>query len=120
MTTRATGAEFEQRALTHLQQAGLRLIARNFNTRFGEIDLVMRDSDALVFVEVRHRRDRSFGGGAASVGTAKRGRLQRAAQLLLQAHPLLAAAPCRFDVIAFDGAPAAAHCEWHRAAFEAS
>jgi len=120
VNTRAAGAEFEQRALAHLQQAGLRLIARNFNTRFGEIDLVMRDSDSLVFVEVRHRRDRSFGGGAASVGAAKRECLQRAAQLFLQAHPSLAASPCRFDVVAFDGAPAAAHCEWHRAAFEAS
>ncbi|MGH8164001.1 MAG: YraN family protein [Rhodanobacteraceae bacterium] len=118
MNTRAAGAEFEQRALAHLQQAGLRLITRNFNTRFGEIDLVMRDSDVLVFVEVRHRRDRSFGGAVASVGTAKRERLQRAAQLFLQAHPSLAAAPCRFDVVAFDGAPVAARCEWHRAAFE--
>lgn len=87
MNTRAAGAEFEQRALAHLHQAGLRLLTRNFNTRFGEIDLVMRDSDALVFVEVRHRRNRSFGGGAASVGAAKRARLQRAAQLFLQAHP---------------------------------
>lgn len=117
-TARAAGAEFEQRALMHLQQAGLRLVARNFTTRYGELDLVMRDGDALVFVEVRRRRDRSFGGGAASVGATKRKRLQRAAQLFLQSNCALSSLPCRFDVVAFDGASGAARCEWHRAAFE--
>ncbi|MGH8212386.1 MAG: YraN family protein [Rhodanobacteraceae bacterium] len=118
MNARAAGALFENHALARLQRAGLRVLARNFNTRFGELDLVMRDGDALVFVEVRYRRHGVFGGGAASVGTAKRERLMKAAQLFLQAHPQLTALPCRFDVLAFDGEPDAPHCEWQRAAFE--
>ncbi len=118
MNARAAGAVFERHALAYLQRAGLRLLARNFNTRFGELDLVMRDADALVFVEVRYRRHGAFGGGAASVGASKRERLMKAAQLFLQAHPKLAALPCRFDVLAFDGDAAAPHCDWQRSAFD--
>ena len=118
MNTRASGASFEEQALAHLQRAGLRPVARNFNTRFGELDLVMRDGEALVFVEVRYRRHGAFGGGAASVGAAKRERLMKAAQLFLQAHPKFAALPCRFDVLAFDGEADAPRCDWQRAAFD--
>ncbi|MGN6314497.1 MAG: YraN family protein [Rhodanobacteraceae bacterium] len=118
MNARAAGDVFEDRALEHLQRAGLKLLARNFATRFGELDLVMRDADALVFVEVRYRRHLGFGGGAASVGAAKRERIMRAAQGFLQAHPKLASLPCRFDVVAFDGQVHATRCEWLRAAFE--
>lgn len=118
MNARAAGDVFEDHALGHLQHAGLKLLARNFSTRFGELDLVMRDADTLVFVEVRYRRHRAFGGGAASVGAAKRERIMRAAQGFLQAHPKLASLPCRFDVVAFDGPPDAARREWLKAAFE--
>jgi len=118
VNARATGDGFEQTALECLQRAGLKLLARNFATRFGEVDLVMRDADAVVFVEVRYRRHRAFGGGAASVGTAKRERIARAAQAFLQAYPKLSALSCRFDVVAFDGEPDSAEFEWLRAAFE--
>lgn len=119
MTSAAVGARFEQLALERLERAGLTLVERNFRTRFGELDLVMRDGPTLVFAEVRYRRDARFGGGAASVGPAKRGRLARAAQGFLQSHPRLAALPCRFDVIAFDGDAEAPSCDWQRAAFDA-
>lgn len=118
MNARAAGDLFEQAALEHLQRAGLKLLARNFATRFGEVDLVMRDAQVVVFVEVRYRRHREFGGGAASVGAAKREKITRAAQAFLQAHPKWASFPCRFDVIAFDGEARTAQCEWVRAAFE--
>lgn len=119
MTSSATGARFEQRALDLLERAGLKLVERNWRSRFGEIDLVMRDAEELVFVEVRYRRDPRFGGGAASVGPAKRGKLTRAAQGFLQTHPRLASLPCRFDVVAFDGDAETATSDWQRAAFEA-
>ena len=119
MTATATGAHFEQRALDFLERAGLKLVERNWRTRFGEIDLVMRDANELVFIEVRYRRNPRFGDGAASVGPAKREKLTRAAQGFLQAHPRLASLPCRFDVIAFEGDADAAASDWQRAAFEA-
>ncbi|HET7611629.1 MAG TPA: YraN family protein [Rhodanobacteraceae bacterium] len=118
MTPGGVGARFEQRALDALERAGLELVERNWRTRFGELDLVMRDGDTLVFVEVRYRHHTRFGGGAASVGPAKRGKLTRAAQGFLQAHPRLASMPCRFDVVAFDGRADAPSHAWHRAAFE--
>jgi putative endonuclease len=118
MTPGAVGACFEQHALDCLERAGLKRVERNFRTRFGELDLVMRDGDTLVFVEVRYRRHVQFGGGAASVGASKREKLARAAQGFLQAHPQLASMPCRFDVVAFDGNTDTPHCEWRRAAFE--
>lgn len=118
MTTRVVGADFEQRALARLERAGLQLVERNWRNRFGELDLVMRDGDTLVFVEVRYRRNRRFGGSAASIDAAKRGKLVRAAQGFLQAHPRLGTLPCRFDVVAFEGDAAAAASEWQRAAFD--
>lgn len=118
MTASATGARFEKRALELLERAGLELVESNWRNRFGEIDLVMRDAHELVFVEVRYRSNPRFGGGAASVGAAKREKLTRAAQGFLQAHPRLASLPCRFDVIAFDGDAETATSDWQRAAFE--
>lgn len=119
MNTAATGAHYEQRAMELLVRAGLALVDRNWRSRFGELDLVMRDGNVLVFVEVRYRRDPRFGGSAASVDAGKRGKLVRAAQGFLQAHPNLASLPCRFDVVAFDGAADAPVGNWHRAAFDA-
>lgn len=97
------GAAFETRALVFLQRQRLRFVARNVACRGGEIDLVMRDRDgALVFVEVRARARRQFGGAAASIGWQKRQRLVRAAQYYLLTRVSDVPA-CRFDVIAFEG-----------------
>ncbi len=115
------GDEAETRALSHLQQQGLRLVERNYrvaagpNARGGEVDLILRERDGtLVFVEVRARASGDFGGAAASVTAAKQRRLAFAAQqyLLRMATP----PPCRFDVIAIDGE----RIEWLRAAFDLS
>ena len=119
MTTRDVGALWEQAAMTHLVRAGLRLLTRNFTCRHGEVDLVMRDGDCIVFVEVRYRGSRERGGGTASVGAAKRAKLVRAAQVYLLAHPKFAAAPCRFDVVGCSGIPAQPQLDWIRAAFDA-
>lgn len=116
MTTRATGGRYEDLALTHLQRAGLHLVARNVAFRHGELDLIMRDGAEIVFVEVRYRRCARFGDGIDSIGPAKRGKLIRAAQLFLAANPALAQRPCRFDVVAIGEADSEPH--WLRNAFE--
>jgi len=112
---RATGSVWEGRARAVLERAGLRHVASNWHCRYGEIDLVMTDGDALVFVEVRYRDAAAHGNALASVGRAKRTKLVHAAESFLAAHPALAPKPCRFDVIAFDGAC----CDWQRGAFDA-
>jgi putative endonuclease len=109
------GAAFEAHALVFLQRQRLRLVARNVTCRGGEIDLVMRERDgALVFVEVRARASRSYGGAAASVDWQKRQRILRAARHYL-ATRVDAAPACRFDVVAFE----AGRLVWLRDAFRA-
>ncbi|HJV87170.1 MAG TPA: YraN family protein [Noviherbaspirillum sp.] len=95
------GDAAEDRALHFLEQQGMTPIARNFRCKGGEIDLVMRHRDTLVFVEVRKRGTARFGGAAASVTARKQARLVIAAQVFLQRYKI--PPPCRFDVIAIEG-----------------
>lgn len=94
----AVGRAAEARALRFLQRQGLRLMARNWLCRGGELDLVMLDGDTWVFVEVRHRSRNDFGGALASLTPAKCRRLLHAARLFLQARGLMQS-PCRFDAV---------------------
>ena len=119
MTTRATGELWENAALAHLLKTGLKLVARNFHCRYGEIDLVLRDGDTLVFAEVRYRDDATRGGGTASVGATKQRKLVQTAQIFLQRHAQFGALPCRFDVIGCAGTLQHPIFEWTRNAFDA-
>jgi putative endonuclease len=111
------GAAAEDAACEHLLSAGCQLLARNAGFRVGELDLVMREGQTVVFVEVRMRRDNRFGGALGSVDAGKRRKVARAAQVWLAAHPRLAQAPCRFDVVAVGPESEGSNCEWLRAAF---
>ena len=117
---RSTGDGFEQRAGEELERAGLKLLARNYTTRHGELDLVMRDGDTVVFVEVRYRKSASHGDAAASVTRVKQTRLILAAQHWLVSNPRHAHRACRFDVVSYDGPVDAIQRQWLRGAFEAS
>ena len=111
------GDHHEAVALRLLAARGLTLLARNLACRAGEIDLVMRDGDTLVFVEVRARASIRFGGAAASIGRDKQARLARAAALwlpeLARRHWRGLSPPARFDAVVFDGGDPA----WLRGAF---
>lgn len=100
-TAVSVGRDAEARAQRFLQQQGLKLIEKNFRCRVGEIDLIMRDEQMLVFVEVRFRKDQRFGGAAASVGRIKQQRLWRSASTYLMRFPRAPA--CRFDLVAIEG-----------------
>jgi putative endonuclease len=108
----AAGYAAEEKAARFLAANGLAIVARNFRTRLGEIDLVARDGETLVFVEVRLRTNPHFGGAAGSVDRSKRSRLAAAAGQYLAS--LGAEPPCRFDVVTLDGDSA----QWIRAAFD--
>jgi putative endonuclease len=99
--TSACGAAAEARALAFLQQHGLTLVQQNFSCRWGEIDLILRDQETLVFVEVRQRSSARFGGAAASVSAGKQAKLWRTAEVYLQRIRRIPV--CRFDLIAIDG-----------------
>ena len=118
-STRARGDRVEDAALAFLVQQGLLLVERNVSARGGELDLVMRQGDTLVFVEVRHRATHAFGGGGGSVDARKRAKLVLAASAYLAGHPALADAPCRFDVIEGSGDASSPRLHWIRDAFRA-
>lgn len=109
------GALAEQWAAHYLQRQGLKPVARNYRSRFGEIDLIMRDGTTLVFVEVRLRRNGDFGGAAASIDAHKQQRLIRTAQQYLTGLPQLP--PCRFDAVLMDDAQGR-NAQWLRNAFD--
>jgi putative endonuclease len=116
---RATGDLYEQRACAELERAGLTLLVRNYTTRHGELDLIMRDRDTVVFVEVRYRVRAGHGDATTSVTRSKQDKLIRTAQLWLAAHPQHARRPCRFDVVSYDGPAGAPQMHWLKGAFEA-
>jgi putative endonuclease len=94
------GAAAEALAARFLESRGLSVIARNYRCRGGEIDLIARDGPVVVFVEVRLRRGKAFGGAAASITASKRRRLAFAARHYL--GRLAQEPPCRFDAILLD------------------
>jgi len=104
--TQVLGDHYEIRAARLLAESGCVILGRQLRCRFGEIDLAVREGINLVFVEVRSSKTMRFGGAAASVGHLKQQRLILAARwwmrVLIQAHFEGVAAPCRFDLIAFE------------------
>lgn len=95
----------------------MKLLAKNFRYRHGEIDLVMSDGDSIVFVEVRLRGSGSRISAADSVTPAKQRHLIGTASAYLRQRPVYAQRPCRFDVVLFD-APGY-RPQWIRGAFDA-
>lgn len=108
------GGDGEERAARHLVSQGLAIVSRNYRTRQGEIDLIARDGEVLVFVEVRRRAGGGYGGALESVTPHKQRRVQAAAQMYLRQFKR--PPRCRFDVVALEGG----EIQWIRAAFECS
>ena len=112
-SAREAGTLSEDLACAHLRDAGLSLLARNVQCRYGEIDLVMAERDGtLVFVEVRKRASSAFGGAGGSISHTKQRRIVFAARHYLMR--LRTPPPCRFDVVLVEDA-----ITWLKAAFDA-
>ncbi len=109
------GQQAERWTAQYLQEQGLQLVTQNYRGRFGEIDLIMRDGETLVFVEVRLRRNADFGGAAASIGAQKQQRLIRTAQQYLST--LSRTPPCRFDAVLLSDA-SERDMQWLKNAFD--
>jgi len=115
----SAGHAAETHALEYLQGQGLRLLARNWRCKGGELDLVMLDADTVVFVEVRYRLHAAFGGALDSIDGHKQKRLVHAASLFLLKEPQWGNQPCRFDVVALQGSHHAGKpLQWLKNAFE--
>lgn len=114
---RAKGSIYEELARKYLIQKGLKFIAKNVNFKGGEIDLIMEDQNQLVFIEVRYRNTRQYGGAAASVAYKKQQHLIHAAQLYLQKQYGNRPPSCRFDVVAIEGEAKESDINWLKNAF---
>lgn len=113
----AQGAAAEDVACRYLEAQGFVLVTRNFRCRGGELDLIMRDGEYLVFIEVRSRSYTRYGAPAESVTRTKQRRLLRAAALYLQRQRQ--DLPCRFDVVAIlQASNHEPQIEWIRDAFQ--
>lgn len=112
----AAGAQAEQLAAQYLLKQGLQLLHSNYRCRLGEIDLICRQGDTLVFVEVRLRSNPAYGGAAASIDARKQAKLVRTARHYLATLPHIP--PCRFDAILMQSMDSHG-IEWVKNAFAA-
>lgn len=99
----STGDKAEEFALTHLKKHQLTLVQQNYRCKVGEIDLVMKDGDTLVFVEVRYRKNAQYGSALDSVNLSKQGKITKAAQYFLQKKHYPSDQNARFDVVGITG-----------------
>lgn len=112
---RERGVDGERRARAYLEHHGLQCLEAGWRCRLGELDLVMREGDILVFVEVRARQQGSAVSAVESIDAGKQQRFVRAARAWLGRHPREAGLPARFDIVAIDGE----ELQWLRDAFSA-
>lgn len=100
---RRIGSVYEEQAAKYLESRGLRITERNFRCRTGEIDLIARDGEYVVFVEVKYRSTECAGNPLEAVDREKQRTISRVARryLLSRYHSL--DVPCRFDVVGFEG-----------------
>jgi len=117
MSSQDIGAQAEDLALKYLQQQGLSVVNRNYHCRRGEIDLIMVDTNTLVFIEVRYRKSATFGSALESVNHTKQKRIIHTAQLYLQ-QQTSSLNNYRFDVIAISSNQSKPEITWIKDAFQ--
>lgn len=107
LTTKKVGQLYETLAQQYLIDNGLHFIDKNFHNRGGEIDLIMKDHDIFVFVEVKYRQQSHFGGAINAIPYSKQQKIRQCAKFYLQ-HAKLNEynTACRFDVVALQGSVA--------------
>ena len=110
------GKSSERLAADFLHRLGYRIIERNYRTALGEIDIIARDGDTIVFVEVKARRSRRYGPAKGALTAAKRRTISRVALLYLKTT-CQSGARARFDVVAIDTAPPGPEIELIKNAF---
>lgn len=103
MNKHEIGSGYEKMAAAYLIERGYEIVEQNFSCRLGEIDLIARDGEYLVFVEVKYRRDDKMGDPAEAVDLRKQQHIRRAAEWYLHSRSVSWDMACRFDVVAILG-----------------
>jgi putative endonuclease len=115
---KASGDFWELYAERYLIANGLSLLAKNYHSRQGEIDLIMKDNDCIVFVEVKYRKNNHFGGAISAVTYQKQQKIVKTAAFFLQQQKLNEYnTACRFDIIAIEGDANNPDTQWLKNAF---
>ena len=117
ISKREFGLELEKFAAKQLALSGCEIIETNFLCKLGEIDIILKDGNVLVFVEVRFRQRSYFGGASASVDKRKQNKLIKTASYYLQSKNLTNRLACRFDVFAIEGLENKLNYNWIKDAF---
>ncbi|MFK5893694.1 MAG: YraN family protein [Pseudomonadota bacterium] len=99
LSKKQLGKAGEEQACQFLQSQGLKLIDKNFYSRFGEIDLIMLDNNYLVFIEVRSRKNMGFGSSLESITLVKQNKLRKTADFFFLKNVHYNKMPARFDVV---------------------
>lgn len=100
---RFEGSLYEKKAADYLAAQGVELLERNYRCKKGEIDLIGRDKDCLVFVEVKYRSRGGTGNPLEAVNVRKQRVIGRVAEIYLATHFHSVDISCRFDVVGFEG-----------------
>ena len=113
MNKRSVGTKYEDMAAHYLQRNGVKIIARNFRSRQGEIDIVGYDGEYYIFFEVKYRKDQKSGAPAEAVDVRKQYRISRVADYFRVYRKLKDTDNVRFDVISILGD----EIKWYKNAF---
>ena len=98
MNKRNMGSQYEKQAASYLEEQGYQILERNYNSRLGEIDIIAYDKDVLAFIEVKYRKDSTFGLPREAVNYKKQQKIRSVAMGFIKQHNLFDKV-CRFDVI---------------------
>ena len=109
--TRKTGQKYEELAVKYLEHRGYLILERNYRCPYGEIDIIARTGEYLVFVEVKYRKSTAWGSPEEAVDGRKQRRISRAALCFYGTNGYERNVPCRFDVIGVDGKEKISHIE---------
>jgi putative endonuclease len=118
MNKRNTGNSYEDLACEYLEGAGCRLIKRNFSCRSGEIDIIFKDKDYLVFAEVKYRSSEDYGRAEEAVNYTKQKKICRVSDFYRYINKIGEYDPVRFDVIAVENMGEKTTVHWYQNAFD--
>ncbi len=99
MNTKILGASGEQQAAEFLKEKGYKILETNFSNKIGEIDIIAKDKEFVVFVEVKARSSKAFGLPSEAVNFHKQQKIRKVALSYLKSKKILEKVQCRFDVV---------------------
>lgn len=118
-TTKQSGKQAEDIAANYLAEQNIKIVSRNFHSRFGEIDLIGLDKEILAFIEVRYRKNEHFLSAVETIDRRKCKKIVITSEYYLNKHKKYQSHYCRYDVIAISGALDKPVIEWIKNAFQA-